>query len=328
LTAETEQNALGKRDDLRIEGTNDERDTTELLWTIEVKVGSGFHSSSDLQDPTSESDAHQIRNYDDWLSQQTATFRAGFVLARTDVKEDIPPDLRMPWTCLRWAELAQIVEHLLRGGELPPVETFLASHFVGFVRDALWQEVPDAMDRTIDFDDIALMRAVFMLGDRCRARVDALVSPLVQELKDAGLSQGGTGHQSKLFEPSKRNVVWQSLGGPGSIRPPYIYAGVVSERGADVAVWLETTSTFELKPKIRSLVQEKLPDLQRRNPNWHFLEPDESNSWELELRIPIESLLAEKEPGSRVTQFVRSAFTDLKETGLMNAIQATLSAPQ
>jgi hypothetical protein len=77
----TEQPMMKKRDDLRIEGFDNENGIQQIIWSIEIKVGSWFHESSPVfpdGDP-GENDkngemrkaepesVNQLVNYDNWL---------------------------------------------------------------------------------------------------------------------------------------------------------------------------------------------------------------------------------------------------------------------
>lgn len=320
LTIDTEGDIHGKRDDLRIVGwrTSPNSATPAILWTIEVKVGASFHQSTALETGSENEDAawvNQIENYDAWLHMQSAEQPAGFVLALEDATHLLPREkLRCSWRCASWTMLGRCVESLLRDDRLEGVELFLAKHLLGFIRTHLWRSTEMA-DFRLEFDDVALLRAFAVLGKDCENKINLLVQSLEGLLRQDALGCGAWNHQARLFAPSQRSILWQSLFDPLSSQPPYLMAGV---QQSDLTLWIETSARFEQKAHVRNAIQAALPALQTKNPLWRM--PD-GGVIELELRQPLERLLSAADPTPAFQQFFQRAFADLREVGVVEAIR-------
>ena len=119
LTWQTEAKVTGgKRDDLRLEAVDPETGRLLLVWTIEVKVQAGFHHSIDVED--GESLAHQLVNYDRWLSGMRGVGqRLGFVLSVERLDDSMPQGLENTWTCFTWWDLRGVLEDAIAESDLP-----------------------------------------------------------------------------------------------------------------------------------------------------------------------------------------------------------------
>jgi len=116
----------------------------------------------------------QLVNYDDWLEKQHATHRRAFVLATSNLKTKLPPNLKCKWTCLNWTLLGLEVKAAIVNKKLPPEEAVLTKHLFGFIHTNLWstKEMPEIK---LDFNDIALIRAFSQIGRDCEKRANALM---------------------------------------------------------------------------------------------------------------------------------------------------------
>jgi hypothetical protein len=197
VSMETECPIGAKRDDLRIEffRIDDEGRTRILLLSIEVKAGASIHSSGRQDDPDAEfeeaqpdtldtDEVSQIRNYDSWLKgeeqRSSALKAAGIVLARSDMSGEMPRGLLVPWRCVTWTQLGKAVMQLISTSDIPPADAMLARHLIGFIKataNGLWR-AEEMKDNNLDFDDIALLRALGTHGARLEQKVDSLVEPL------------------------------------------------------------------------------------------------------------------------------------------------------
>ena len=312
FTVKTEQ-AVGttsKRDDLRIEGVSEDGEPL-LLVTVEVKVGSDFHSSTaeEVESPP----VHQIAHYDKWLHGQSHKTKLGVVVTRDeDMGSRLPLGLSEVWRVVTWAKLGRLMVDALTEGSLPSDQSFLASHFAGFVDDQLGGLAMDSDQ--ISFDDVALLRAVKRLGKGLNSKVDSLVAPLKGVIETEGIGTGETKHQKKVLEGHLRSIVYRSVG--SSVE---VCAGVVTEGGVDVAVWLECGSKSARKSRAREIQSARLSQLQERDPRWHL---PESKYWDLAIRLPVNQLLVVDKQDEAVQSFVTKALLDLKEVGIFTELEA------
>ncbi len=329
LSFATEQSILGKRDDLRIQGYHADQDNPTLLWSIEVKVGSSFHHSSAI-DPESESGSlNQITVYDRWLSQHRVDNRAGFVLSVRDMTAGKPDGLRFSWPCLTWTELGTVIERLLAGNTLSATEAFLSRHFLGFIHDFLWEATmatPDVNYR-LDFDDLALIRAFDLIGKRTTERVDLLIASLVQVMASADLGGGAPLIWGKILQGHNRKVVGHSLLDPANKKPPYLFAGLTTEQGLHVTVWLETSPKHAEKQALHQMLGRRLPLLLQRNSAWRVIPFEAMSYWDLELAVPAEHLLVADDQVTWIEEFVAKALDDLKATGVIEELRQIASGP-
>lgn len=322
----TEQAIGAKRDDLRIEGwTHDDEPEQVVLWSVEIKVGAGIHVSSNQPWDEDESPAEvveetdlqlvsQIKNYDAWLAKQPAKHRAGFVLAITDQSQNIPAALSMPWHCLRWTDLVRGIEEELRAGRIPDSEQTLARHFCGFVRSHLWNE--DTMsDTRFDFDNLAFLRALPLIGNSSVQKADELVTSCLSIVNQylAG-SADKTGHLKGLRNTTNQSVVYAKLLPEGLKVPmsPILKAGI---SGGNARVWLESSPQSPARSIIRGIVNRTIGLLKDRNPDWEAV--DDSTWTDLQLSRPLEWILTAEEQPAALNEFVTAAMNDLKETGFI-----------
>lgn len=318
------EGAIGsKRDDLRIEGWLESDDDRQLilLWTVEVKVGASFHESTPLDGlDTTDEDANlvnQIRNYDHWLSDQTAQYRAGFVLALEDLSDSLPSNLGCRWKCLSWTALGVCLQDALTSGELPKDERFLTKHLLGFITNNLWR-VSEMTEVELNFDDVAIIRAYTAVGRDCEDKINRLVEPLTSLVEEQGIGQGLIYHQKSLFKASKRSMVYRRLLDEAISEYPWIWAGI---DGASMAIWLDTAPKNAQKVKIDSVLKSLLPELQARNQEWQVRE----GVWQvLELRRPLVNLLTAVDQASEFENFFSAALEDLRETQVIDRLREQL----
>jgi hypothetical protein len=334
---DTEQPIGTKRDDLRITVRDPESQELTLLWTIEVKVGAGFHESSRLPEPDADQHStpsdpgdelvHQISNYDAWLDVQTVPSgsKAGFVISLdSKAAETLPRPLRCTWTCVTWTELGQQVEHLIEDGSLPPAQDLLARHLAGFIREHLWQET--MTDNPIRFDDLALLRAHATYGSETEQTVHNLVSRLFPVLEQSGLGRGTIKHQHNLFSGHRRSIVYRSLLVDDARSLPWVDAGIVADEYTRMVIWLETSPNHKDKHAACAAIRAKMDDLRTRNPNWEAV-PAEERSWvDLRLRAPLEPLLGAGNQIEAFEAFFRRGFEDLVTTGVAAALADACSS--
>ena len=323
---DTEQYIVNKRDDLRITARDRETGEMSMLWTIEIKVGAGFHESSPLVESDAandESSVHQVSNYDAWLATQDVRNKAGFVLSLDrKAEESLPPGLQCTWTCVTWAELGATVEELLGCDALPPNEEMIARHFAGFIRELFWENAGMGDDQPIRFDDLALLRAHAAYGAETEQRVDDLVDQLVPFLEQSGLGRGAPVRQRQLFGTHRRSIVYRGLLDDGV--QAWISAGVVADAPLRLMVWLESRPRRAQKEAGRSAIRLLLPQLYARNLGWTV--PDDLMTWpDLQLRMPMDSLLGSQRQAESFTAFFREGFEDLAVTGVAAALAETLS---
>ena len=327
----TEQPIGAKRDDLRIEAwrSTDKGETLVALWSVEVKVGSSLHSSS-RQELGGESDEEagldnviQVKNYDHWLqlrrNANPHAHVAGFVLALTDISEQLPKDLASPWPCITWTQLGANLKKCLETQQLIEADAFLTRHTLGFIRKYLWRD--DDMktsDSSITFDDVALLRAYRMIASDCERRVNCLVEPLLPIL-DAFLNGSGQSkHQKQLYGPYARSDVYALLFPPHPY--PYICAGIggPSDRPA-VTVWLETAPNSKYTSVVCKVVDEHLSALNKLDSRWR--KGDSDSWWRLTIEWPLEELLAEENQESAISSFVAKSLNQLKESNMFTALK-------
>lgn len=321
LRIETEQPVEGKRDDLRIQALHPETGEPLVLWTVEVKVGSGFHSSGPVEGAVVEeaadqgAEVHQLVNYDAWLEQQPHTHKAGVVLAVTDKTDSLPAGLAICWRCVTWGQVASTVIIALELEQIPPGERLIARHLAGFILQNLASGA-EMSDNRFTFDHIAFLRAVRVLASETNAVADTMVAPLAGLIEKSEIGVGKVTHQKKVVEGHQRSVVWQYL--YGVERSPYIMAGVVTDGGVDVAVWIESAPRHQKKAGIAKAAQEHLDALRAYDSRW-TVSPDR-DWWDLEVRMPLTSLLHADDQAAAIMGFASQAVRALKETGLLDAL--------
>ncbi len=86
--------------------------------------------------------------------------------------------------------------------------------------------------------------------------------------------------------------------------------------GANICVWIDSPPSCPFKRAIRSMSTE----LKSRNKNWDGVEGD-TGWWDVSLSIPLTELLAAPSQSARLEEFVRTAFDDLINAGLENALK-------
>lgn len=327
---DTEGSIGSKRDDLRIEGwrqTGEEGLDLVVLWSVEVKVGAHFHESSlqnagtDEIDSDADATVNQLINYDRWLREQSAKFKAGFVLALYDMSQAVPSSLAMPWHCLTWTEIGQQVQESLEQDELPPSEELLAKHLLGFIKRHLWRVSDMSRDR-IDFDDLALLRAFSEIGIDCEKKINRLVGLLPDIIEEMGIGCGKIGQSATLFRTTLRAVSNRRLFEPEVWDYPTLMLGV---KRNDLAVWLETVPSNEKKGAFNEVLQSLLPALHERNPRWHVCSPEDRTWRDIELRSPLVDLLVAEDQDAFFTDFFRRALDDLKQVRVVEAIRECVS---
>jgi hypothetical protein len=330
----TEQAIGSKRDDLRIEGWTHEDDRQRVvLWTIEIKVGSGIHFSGhqDFDDemgvliPPEEKDLQlvsQIENYDRWLSHEVASKRAGFVLAIDDMSASLPTELAMPWHCVRGAELSLQLEEQLRAGGIPDSELILVRHFCGFVRSHLWNEI-SMNEYRFKFDDLALMRAFSQIGFNCFSKVMRLATgckPVLEELLTDSFSKCAV--TNALDGPSNRSAAYITFSSEnlGKSIPTTLYAGI---EGGEARIWIENPQSSSAKPIVQQIVKRLKALLKERNASWEAVH--DSSTWvDLQLSKPLDWILTADDQQAALNQFVAAAVNDLKEVGFIAAMRREL----
>ncbi|EAQ78800.1 hypothetical protein [Blastopirellula marina] len=333
---ETEQAVGGKRDDLRIVGYENEDQTGApvLLWTIEIKVQAGIHDSShesygEEDQPQAEVavSVTQLENYDRWLETQAvaADRKAGIVLSIPSHAHQVDDliqagKLQPRWHCLRWSDLGRWIEDQLAAETLPPHEKVFAEHLLGFLLKFL-QDPSEMNDHRIDIEDLALIRAYAQQGKACASRIHSLVSPLLQVFADSKIAFEKVAHQKALFRPSVRSVVWGYLVANGKRKPVpelCLWAGVHRDRAR---VWIEVSPNSPISSQVRSAIAERIGPLQARDPDWAIPAPEESAWRVVHISKPLAWLLMEEDQAGALAEFVRVAVEDLKQAGVVDALQ-------
>lgn len=335
LKFNTEQSVLGKRDDLRIEGYGSDRGTHQLIWTIELKVGTGFHYSTSVTHAKEENDegfkdgvsgndvglVHQVKNYDLWLSsKKEVLYRAGFVISVWDQKENMPPnkDLKNPWICLTWYDLAEDLRNFLVKKNLPEIERFLGGHLLGFIEQALRGH---KMAMNLELEDLAFYKAFSQHGPILNKKISNIIDSVFERLKIDKPLPHDPKLQNLLYGGLNRYIYIWGITGNSNNSPPYLMAGITPERGESLAVWIENTPKYEKKEAIRAFLADKIKDLQHRNPRWQIVRLEISNWWEIELRVPLEIILGQEDQVEWMYQHFQKVFKDLEEVGIIKGIQ-------
>jgi len=338
LHFETEGAIGAKRDDLRIVGKKgDGEDTPYFVWSMEIKVGASLHYSSRQLDDTEVLDeeiankdvkaelVNQLQNYDDWLATRPAERVAGFVLGVQNLQEAIPSNLKCDWTCLTWTGIGEQLSICIRDANLPPHESFLARHVLGFIYENLWRE-SEMSQAQLNLNDVALIRAFAALADDCKEKVRRLVEPLAEVITRSGVGQGEVGTQ-KLFEGRKMCEATCDFGGEW-----YLTAAIGCDTDAKsdyLSVWLEGPSKHPQKAKFKAQINSMIPSLKKRNPAWSFPSQDSEKGWQdwidVELTVSLEKFLGADDQRKALEIFVERAIEDLKDVGLIDAFKKTIA---
>ncbi len=318
---ETEQPMVGKRDDLRI--IIESEDEPAVVWSVEVKVGAFFHRSSSIntgEEHGEEDNVNQVHNYDAFLSTEYPhADRGGFVLAKRNLQDHLPPRLKCNGRCITWAEIGLVIAEFLGGKDLPEKDAFLARHILGFIKTYLWEG--DIMSNTsIEIDDISLLKAFGILGRECQDKIDKLVAPL-NEIAKSIQGAGTPVHQAVLFQGNRRSVVWVPL--LKGAKCPTFFAGIILGDNDDpspkVSVWIETPPRHEIKGQVRQLVKDCLPELQKnRVCTWT---QREDGWWDVVASSSMKDLLAAANQNKWMQTYVAGAINDLEAVGLIEQLQ-------
>ena len=316
--AETERPIAGKRDDLRLEGRDPRAGAIIALFTIEVKVESGFHWSSPTPDvDTSDPEVPQLVNYDAWLRRVTAPHVAGFVLARTDTTEALKRfGLERPWRSIRWDQLAEVLANV-EGDDDGPV---LARHCSRFIRRNI-ADSEDFMTPRLELADLALLQAYAQHGRTTQKRVTRIVEPLVALLDNPALTPHTPQHQTQAFGFHARDTVYVSLNATEPKAPPYLVAGLATLPDLRPCVWIESQPGHPSKATTQELVARYFDALKDRNCRWDIVAQDGSDWRDLQLDATLGELLDAADQSSFLTEFTRSALDDLQSVGLIDAIR-------
>jgi len=321
---ETEGAIGSKRDDLRIEGwieTEDDRQQV-LLWTVEVKVGASFHESSPLDgleiNVVDAGLVNQICNYDHWLEQQTAEYRAGFVLALENMTESLPLGLKCQWRCFSWTGLGVCLQDNLKDGKLPKEEEFLAKHLLGFISKHLWRNF-EMSDTRLGFDDVALLRAFYRIGRDCEDKVNKFVELLKSLLIDQNIGHGDVTHEKVLYKASLRSTVYRNLFDPSLSVSSYIVAGIANDK---MTLWLETAQRDNRKITITAVLESCFPMLIQRNPAWRL---NDKGGWDIKISQPLTSLLVAPDQVSEFSKFFVDAIEDIREARIIECLHDRLA---
>jgi hypothetical protein len=301
-----------------------EDDEPKLLISVEVKVGAGFHWGRAVKDDgeIEEELAHQVVYYDAWLASQPHQRRRGLVLAPTDRTERLPAGLHSSWTCITWGDLGRRVADLIESEGLTPTERFLARHLVGFIQDHLGDITVERDE--LAFDDVALLRAVARMGRELVRRVDGLVEQAAGMFEEVGVGVGETKRQSNLLSGYMRSIVWRYLYSWDTSLS--VSAGIVTEGGVDVVVWVEASSKHPAKAEVQKFVRKHLPVLESADPRWRI--PDGGSWkawWDVEIRSPLEQLLAADDQVEELKGFIRGALEQLRDSGLLKDLEITVA---
>jgi len=332
----TEISVSSGRLDLLVEAAPEEADVGEedasrlLTWIIEVKVQSSFHRTSTVDPGTAETkttedpddrSGHQLVKYDRWLSRQDASYRAGFVLSVDSLTEDMPTSLDQKWTCITWTELARAVEGILTEDDLSEQERFLARQMCGFIQHHLWNgEIME--EQGLTFDDVALIRGMSLYGEGCRDKVRGLVSAACSSLEKTERGAEAPQCQTNLSLTSPK--LWARL--------PLIDSGAVKIQAgvhyADFAVGVWAKPSCSHYSMVRQVVDSHFNDLTERDSRWRRFEDADSDwasKWRpVEIRMPLQDLLAADDQEDKVIEFVEKALRDLEETGILDELTDNL----
>ena len=313
---ETEQPIQGKRDDLRITVRSRAGKPVALI-TVEVKVGSGLHMSSAIDELVDEERAgtsiSQLENYDAWLAEHPAKTKLGVVLAMTSHAPAIAGlGLGQPWVSTTWAELARSVHHVVNHPKIPPTARLLGRHLVGFVHHALGAH----MDPEINFDDMALLRAFSAIGRDTAAKTHGLVADLQVLLEEDNFGVGTIQHQQMLYRRHYRSTLWRRIGDPDNPKVPLIGTGVLLRPELAFWVWIETPPNSPFKDDARKIVRERLDALKRLDPRWRL-----DDGWvDLRWTQPLTELLR-VDQATYMRGIVKSSLAALRQTGVYDALE-------
>ena len=316
--AETERPIAGKRDDLRLEGRDVRTGVLVALFTIEVKIESGFHWSSPTSDVEgSEAVVVQLKNYDAWLERSGVPKAAGFVLSRVDTKDTLREfGLGRRWTSVRWHQLAEVLANVDGDDE----GSVLARHCSRFILRNI-ADPEDLMAPRLELADLALLQAYAQHGRITQQRVVRIVEPLMTILSDPALTRHSPVQQSQAFGFHARETAYVSLSATDPKAPPYVVAGLATVPDLRPCVWLESQPGRPEKATLQAVSARYIDALQERNKRWHVVPQDGSDWRDLQLDAPLGEFLASDDQTRFLTDFVEAALEDLKAVGLINAVR-------
>ncbi len=329
----TEAPAGGKRLDLVIEafpeGSWEEGAPFSLLWAVEVKVQSGFHDAppydEELQQTKTESSqdpapVHQVANYDLWLSRREADRTAGFVLGLKNLTKKLPSQLQERWTALTWSGLGEQLKEILSEESLTGTEVFLGRQMLEFIRLHLWRE-NEVTEQELTFDDVALIRAMSLHAEECRDKVKEISSTIEQVMEEANIKGKQIDTQRTLFAGDIKQWVRLYLTSDKDI---LLEAGV---HFTDLALALWCKPNCSAYSVVEQIVDSAIDQLKDLDPSWTTYHEEGASQWSsewrpVEIRLPLQDLLAAEDQQLMVRTFVRGALEDLQESSILPAIQS------
>ena len=230
---------------------------------------------------------------------------------------DMPTGLVRPWTCLTWTELAEQVIGFMSSSAIPPHELFLAKHFVGFIRRHLWR-IRDMGTARIEFDDLVLIRAFATIGVECDKKIASLVKPLEAMFDQVGIGEGKCTYQPTLFRTYLRSTVYRTLFRPEVSPYPGSGAGIEKDH---LVVFIETASSHPSKALVSQAAQSVIGCLQERQATWRMVPSEDKNWRDLEIALPLVTLLVEPDQETVFREFFKRAFDDLKACRVVEAVR-------
>jgi hypothetical protein len=149
-------------------------------------------------------------------------------------------------------------------------------------------------------------------------KINRLVAPLVAVLDNSGVGRTPVRHQkNSLLGGLTRCVVYRNLFNISGY--PVLLMGVHKD---SLAIWLETPAGSEKK----AATQQAIESVKAKLRDWTVF-ADGSTGYDLELRVPLSVILSVPDQEAQeayVKQFFTSALEDMKQAGVVEAIEQAL----
>lgn len=323
FTVDTENSVAGKHDDLRITGEWLEDASKKIILVVEIKVSSGFSYSPPISGlPTKAKKINQVLNYDFWLNgQHDVDIKGGFVLSRTNLKSKLPKGLNCKWKCLTWTDIAIYLNTISKADNLNEWETFIIRHYLGFLQTHLVEE--KYMIKPLEMFDFVLFEA-FANHNR---DTEVAISSLVASVEDALLplmEDEDIIHQRQLFDGHLRDVIGFNFHLDGMPTETYLFAGIVSERKAEIAFWVETNPKARHKGAFIELLNKNWQKLSHAELKWTKRGNIEAH-WDIQIREPFESILNSENQAKWFHHFVDSGVKSLLAINVRGLLETAVN---
>ena len=178
------------------------------------------------------------------------------------------------------------------------------------------------MPKPITPADIAIFQAMTRYGNETASIVSALTQKTTHIFKPLLHGEKIT-HQSKLYERHHRDVNGFNFIVDGKPTGTWAFAGLVSERAFDFAVWIETHPDARHKEIFRQKLKTLLDTEENddADPKMRYVDSYDSKYWDIEMRLPADSILDKPDQSEWLINFVDKGIIELLELDIREVLK-------